>query len=79
MQLFSLENGMGGTSAVTFLLGTMFSLSWSTVISVAVSHLPAEAPIAPMRTAGIAITRHPNEAARDRPLALAAVLHDSTR
>ena len=42
-------------------------------------YLPAEAPIAPIRTAGIAISKHPNEAARERPLALAAVLQDSTR
>lgn len=42
-------------------------------------YLPVEAPIAPMRTAGIAISKHPNEAARERPLALAAVLHDNTR
>lgn len=42
-------------------------------------YLPVEAPIAPIRTAGIAINKHPNEAAKDRPLALAAVLHDNTR
>lgn len=43
------------------------------------SYLPAEAPMAPMRTAGIAITTHPSEAAKERPFALAAVLHDNTR
>lgn len=43
------------------------------------SYLPAEAPMAPMRTAGIAITTHPREAAKERPFALAAVLHDNTR
>ena len=41
--------------------------------------LPVEAPIAPMRTAGTAISRHPNEAATERPWAFRAVLHDRTR
>ena len=43
------------------------------------SVIPAEAAMAPMSTAGTAISMQPNEAVRERPWALRAVLHDNTR
>ena len=41
--------------------------------------LPVEAPMAPMRIAGTAKTRHPNEAKNDNTRAMFGVLHDNTR
>lgn len=57
----------------------LITLSWAQNCYSRCSCLPVEAPMAPMRTAGTAISTHPNEAAKERPFALAAVLHDNTR
>ena len=42
-------------------------------------HLPVADPIAPMRMAGMAMIRQPNDAAKERICALAADWHDKTR
>lgn len=40
--------------------------------------LPVAVPMAPMRTAGMAIIMHPNDAENDRYLAWVDVLHERT-
>ena len=44
-----------------------------------VTVLPVEAPMAPIRTAGTAKSKHPNEAKNDSTRAMFGVLHDNTR